>query len=120
MAIILGYSVFFGVLFISLAASNDPLDFRSIIFAIIKALLGGGLFWFAGYILGDIIFKGVLTDVEIDKANMLDGGLIQRINKKLEDSLPGGPDMPLIDAESGKTAQKIKSARHSSNDSLGV
>jgi hypothetical protein len=107
-AILLGHTVFFGVLFVSLASSADPFDFGSLIMCIIKALIGGGLFWFAGYILGDIMFKGVLNDIEVDKANMLEGGLIQRINEKHENALPGGPDMPLIDEESGLPVEKIK------------
>jgi len=107
-AILLGHTVFFGVLFVSLASSADPFDFGSLIMCIIKALIGGGLFWFAGYILGDIMFKGVLNDIEVDKANMLEGGLIQRINEKHENALPGGPDMPLVDEESGLPVEKIK------------
>lgn len=107
-AILLGYTVFFGVLFISLASSADPFDLSSLIMCIIKALIGGGLFWFAGYILGDIMFKGVLTDIEVDKANLLEGGLIQRINEKHENALPGGPDMPLVDPESGIPVDKVK------------
>jgi len=105
-AMLLGYTVFFGVLFISLASSDDPFDFGSLIMCIIKALVGGGLFWFTGYILGDIIFKGVLTDLEVEKTGMLEGGLIQRINEKNEDALPGGPDMPLFDDESSLSVQK--------------
>lgn len=108
-AMLLGYTVFFGVLFLSLASSANPFDFGTLIMCIIKALIGGGLFWFAGYILGDIMFKGVLTDIEMDKASMLEGGLIQRINEKHEDALPGGADMPLVDEESGFPMQKIKS-----------
>lgn len=108
---ILGCTVFFAILFISLATSIDPFGIESIAIAIIKALIGGGLFWFAGYILGDIFFKGVLTDIEIDKINYLDGGLVQRITKKHEDAQPGGPEMPLLDAESGKIVEKIQKAR---------
>jgi len=117
-AMLLGYTVFFGVLFLSLASSDNPFDFGSLIMCIIKALIGGGLFWFTGYILGDIIFKGVLTDLEVEKSNMLEGGLIQRINEKNEDALPGGPDMPLVNAEpepsiqpKTKPANQIKKLR---------
>lgn len=110
-AMLLGYTVFFGVLFLSLASSDNPFDFGSLIMCIIKALIGGGLFWFTGYILGDIIFKGVLTDLEVEKNNLLEGGLIQRINEKNEDALPGGPDMPLVNAEPDTSIkQKTKPA----------
>lgn len=105
-AMLLGYTVFFGVLFLSLASSDNPFDFGSLIMCIIKALIGGGLFWFTGYILGDIIFKGVLTDLEVEKSCMLEGGLIQRINEKNEDALPGGPDMPLVNAEPDPSIQQ--------------
>lgn len=106
-AFLLGISAFFGILFISMFSSNDPLDIGNILCSIIKGLLGGGLLWFAGFILGDIIFKGILTDVPIDKDNLVEGGLIQRINEKQKMALPGGPDMPLIDAKSGNTVGKI-------------
>jgi hypothetical protein len=48
----------------------------------------------------------VLTDLEVEKTGMLEGGLIQRINEKNEDALPGGPDMPLFDDESSLSVQK--------------
>ncbi len=105
-AMLLGYTVFFGVLFLSLSSSDDPFNFGSLIMCIIKALIGGGLFWFTGYILGDIFFKGVLTDLEVEKSCMLEGGLIQRINEKNEDALPGGPDMPLVEAEADLSKQQ--------------
>ena len=76
---------------------------------IIKALVGGGLFWFTGYILGDIIFKGVLTDLRWKTE--LEG--TYTANKRgNEDALPGGY-MPLFDDESAfctktKPANKIK------------
>ncbi|HEX3019055.1 MAG TPA: hypothetical protein VHP36_02085 [Chitinispirillaceae bacterium] len=110
-AMLLGYTAFFGILFFCLFSSENQFDFNTIILCLIKALLGGGLFWFLGFILGDIIFKGVLTDVEIEKSNLIEGGLIQRITSKHESALPGGPDMPLIDAETGLAADKIKSQR---------
>lgn len=119
-AMLMGYTVFFGVLFFSLADSSDPFDLGSLIMCIVKALIGGGVFWFTGYILGDIIFKGILTDLEVDKANLLEGGLVQRINEKHENELPGGPDMPLIDAETGYSAQKIKTAENKLNKSRGA
>lgn len=108
-AMLLGYTVFFGVLFFNLSSRADPFNFGTLILCIIKALIGGGLFWFAGYILGDIMFKGVLTDLETEDSSMLEGGLIQRINEKNENALPGGTDMPLSDEESGHSIhQKIK------------
>lgn len=106
-AILMSCTVFFGVLFFGLATSADSFDLSSLFICIIKALVSGGLFWFAGFILGDIVFKGVLTDIDLDRTNLLEGGLVQRINEKQADALPGGADMPLVDSESD-AVKKIK------------
>ena len=93
-AFLLGTTVFFIILLTSLIGL-DPLNPIHLIPAIIKAVLGGALFWFTGFILGDIVFKGVMTDIDSnDKNNLLEGGLVQRIHMEKERYVPGGPELP--------------------------
>ena len=107
-ATILGFSAFFAVLFICLAGSVDPFDPMQIVSAIIKASLGAALFWFAGFIIADIFFKGVLTDINVEDSNLLEGGLIQHLHTKKEQQVPGGPDMPFANS---RTEYEKKASR---------
>jgi hypothetical protein len=99
LAMILGSTTFFAVVFISLMVSDDPFELFNLLTSIIKGLIAAGIFWFAGIIIGDIFFKSVLTDVEPDKQNFLEGGLLQRVQEKIEKALPGGPDMPITEED---------------------
>ncbi|NLP01095.1 MAG: hypothetical protein GX089_01230 [Fibrobacter sp.] len=103
-ATILCFITFFAVLFVNLAGCTDIFDPQCLIPALIKATLSGALFWFAGFIAGDIFFKGVLTDIEVDDSNLLEGGLLQQVHLKREQQIPGGADMPFISdkMDSGK------------------
>jgi hypothetical protein len=93
-AFLLGTTVFF-IIFLTSLIGLDPLNPMHLIPAILKAVLGGALFWFTGFILGDIVFKGVLTDIDAtDKNNLLEGGLVQRIHMEKERHVPGGPELP--------------------------
>src|SRR5512133_3528961 len=96
-AMLLGISVFFIILLLSMIGL-DPMQPAHLIPALIKALLGGALFWFTGFILGDIIFKAVLTDIdEKDNNNLLEGGLVQRIHTEKGKQVPGGPELPFVE-----------------------
>jgi len=93
-AFLLGATVFF-IIFLTSLIGLDPFNPQYLIPAILKAILGGALFWFTGFILGDIVFKGVLTDIdETDKNNLLEGGLVQRIHMEKERHIPGGSELP--------------------------
>jgi len=54
-------------------------DIKMIIIATIKGLGAALLFWLAGLIMGNILLKGLITDVPADQEHLLDGGLLQRI-----------------------------------------
>jgi hypothetical protein len=86
-AVIVGLAVFFSVFFFSIAG-RDPFEASNFIPALVKAFCGASLFWFAGFILGDILFKGVLSDIDYDKANLLEGGLLQQITQKQGRAVP--------------------------------
>lgn len=96
-AMLLGISVFFIILLLSMLGL-DPMRPEHLVPALLKALLGGALFWFTGFILGDIIFKAVLTDIdEKDTSNLLEGGLVQRIYTEKEKHIPGGKAVPFME-----------------------
>jgi len=104
-AFFLGVMVFFIILLTSMIGL-DPMNPMHLVPAIIKAVFGGALFWFTGFILGDIVFKGVLSDIdENDKNNLLEGGLVQRIHSEKERFVPGGPELPFV--EEKVTYQRI-------------
>jgi len=46
-----------------------------------KAVLGSALFWLLSIIIGDIIIKGVMEDIERKNLEPLEGGLEQRMHE---------------------------------------
>jgi hypothetical protein len=46
--------------------------------AFAKGTCGAILFWFAGYIIGDIVVKGIVHEIPEDDPEYIDGGLLQR------------------------------------------
>jgi hypothetical protein len=88
---ILGIITFFVVFFIGLDPTR-PFDPQIVTMAFLKGLFGAVLFWFAGFILGDIVFKGLISGVPTADSDAIEGGLLQRIHdeKKRND-----PDVPL-------------------------
>lgn len=110
-AAISGITVFFIILFAGLIGC-DPFDPSVFVPALLKAAGGAALFWFAGFITGDIIFKGVLSDIDHDKVDLLEGGMLQKITEKQKSIVPGSPDMPFVDVkvttekETGKKGKK--------------
>ncbi|MBN1603429.1 MAG: hypothetical protein JW915_17600 [Chitinispirillaceae bacterium] len=108
LAFIIGLITFFASMAIHFSGS-DPFNLNLLLPAIIKSLLGASILWFAGFIIGDIFFKGVLTDVPLERNNLIEGGMLQRIHLKKEKSLPGGEDMPLVTAvKNEKNSEKKK------------
>ena len=105
-ATILGFTAFFGIMLLNLAYAEDPFEPVWIISALLKASLGAALFWFAGFIVGDIFLKGVLTDIEFEKNHLLEGGILQQIQTKQKEFLPGGPELPFADDEGQTEGQE--------------
>lgn len=96
-AFLAGVTVFFLILFSNLLGVVDILNTEILFSAIIQALFGGAMFWFTGFIIGDIVFKGVLTDIDTnDKSNLLEGGLVQRFYSEKERHIPGGAELPFV------------------------
>jgi hypothetical protein len=86
---ILGVVTFFVVFFIGLDPAH-PFDSHIVIIAFLKGVAGAILFWFAGFILGDIVFKGLVTGVSTGEPDAIDGGLIQRIH---DEKMRNDPDV---------------------------
>jgi hypothetical protein len=80
---ILSIVAFFVVFFIGLDPAQ-PFDPQVVSLALLKGFLGAVLFWFAGFILGDIVFKGLVSGIDTSQSDAIDGGLIQRIHDEKE------------------------------------
>lgn len=57
-----------------------PLTMELLVPLMIKSLIGAGLFWIGGLIIGDIIVKGIVEDIDPDNLEPLQGGFEQRIH----------------------------------------
>ncbi|MBD3390425.1 MAG: hypothetical protein GF418_00280 [Chitinivibrionales bacterium] len=92
---IVGTISFFAVFFTTLDR-GDPLALDSILQALLKGTLAASLFWFVGFVAGDILFKGVIQDVASQEDNLVDGGLLQRVEdmKKETGPKPSGAEEP--------------------------
>jgi hypothetical protein len=97
---ILGIVTFFVVFFMGLDPAH-PFDSQIVIIALLKGSVGAILFWFAGFILGDIVFKGLVTGIATSESDAIDGGLIQRIHdeKKRNDPDVAVPEKPPVAAK---------------------
>jgi hypothetical protein len=72
------FFVFFAVLITGIDP-YDPFNVLHATLALGKAILAAALFWFAGFILSDIIFKGLLEHINTGEIHILEGGLLQQI-----------------------------------------
>ena len=93
-ASLLGITVFFILLILSLAVDHEY-TLQMLFLSLVRALVGASLAWVVGIVIADILLKGVLSDIENDqKTALLEGGLLQRIQSMRETAVPGGADMP--------------------------
>lgn len=93
-----GGVVFFGVL-ISLLAGAEVIDNELILRAFSIALASGIGSWFVGFIISDIILKGILADFDGENdamENLIEGGILQRFQMMREEFVPGGEEMPFV------------------------
>lgn len=77
----LGGAAFFIVFFASMTP-EDPWNGKLLAVALIKALLAGALLWIAGFLIADIVFKGVLETVVTTEEDVIEGGLLQRVSEE--------------------------------------
>ncbi len=58
-----------------------PLTMELLVPLLIKSCIGAALFWIGGLIIGDIIVKGIVEDIDTEKLEPLHGGFEQRIHE---------------------------------------
>ncbi len=101
---IVGIASFFAV-FLATLDWAEPLAAHSIGVAFLKGVAAMALFWFVGFIMGDIIFKTVVEDIAAKEDDELEGGILQRALETKEAG-PFGKQMPVESA----AAQEITEA----------
>jgi hypothetical protein len=90
-------SIFFIVL-ISIVLSSGSLSISYFAKGIIYASVSAMLCWFVGFVIIDIIVKGIVTHIEEPSADsIIDGGFLQRVKMMQEQVVPGGKEMPFVD-----------------------
>jgi hypothetical protein len=90
---ILGLTAFFILFFIGMASSGQ-VTWGTLLPACARALGGAVLFWIVGIVVADILVKGIITDIDIDRKGLVEGGLLQQVHSIRRKSVPGGPEMP--------------------------
>jgi len=100
---ITGTAVFFAV-FLTAVDYADPFDLVTTGLAFLRALAAALLFWVAGYVLGDIIFKSVVETVSHADVPVFEGGLIQHAREESERMRPEAT----ASAEKPETKKKKK------------
>ena len=78
-AMVLSCIAFFVVLVAGIN-SNDPFNTYGLIIASLRGLLAAFVFWLLGFVVGDIILKGVLEDLHVDRIDPLEGGVVQHFH----------------------------------------
>jgi len=86
LARMLGWSTFF-LIFLTNLNPDNLLDHAIVMGAIFKGIAGACLFWFVGYIIGDVVFKGVIEDIKSDNIDLIDGGILQRIGESQKENI---------------------------------
>ena len=84
---IAGCFAFFAVFFAGIDP-GDPLNVDIAFMALAKGFAAAALFWIAGYIAGDIVFKGVVEAVDPVLDDPLEGGMVQWLREEKERMSP--------------------------------
>jgi hypothetical protein len=74
-ATILSAMSFFIVFFLSID-STDPFNASIALVAFAKGLAGAFLFWGAGFVIADIVIKALVTDLRVERNDILEGGIL--------------------------------------------
>lgn len=105
---LIGITVFFSVFFTIIVQSDMSLT-SSVVRAFFVASVSGIICWFIGVIVCDILLKGVVTDMDQPGTeNLLEGGLLQRVQMMYERGVPGGEDMPFEDSKPAEKKETLK------------
>jgi cytochrome bd-type quinol oxidase subunit 1 len=77
-SVFLAYGAFI-LIFLAGYDFTGTFTIESITPIILKSLFGAVLFWFLGIIIGDIIVRGIVEDIDESKLDSLEGGFEQLI-----------------------------------------
>ncbi len=77
----LGMVVFLIVLLASFDFSS-PFSIEEIVPYLVRAAISAAIFWIAAMVVGDVVLKGVINDVDLAELNPLEGGLEQRLHER--------------------------------------
>jgi len=91
LAKILGFLAFF-VVFFSNLPSEHFMELPILVKALLMGMSAGMLFWLIGFILGDIIFKGLVASIQTDTVDVVEGGILQRVHDEQERLNPDVPE----------------------------
>ncbi|MFP4416469.1 MAG: hypothetical protein ACOC4C_02250 [Fibrobacterota bacterium] len=98
-----GLGTFFMLLLLGVDL-NDPFDPATLYIALIKAFTGGLIVWMASFVVGDIIFKGVVEDIPELPDDDIEGGLLQQVHTARRAYAVDAPET----ANQGDAAKKKK------------
>ena len=80
-SVFLSYGAFI-LIFLSGYDFTGTITIENITPIILKSLFGAVLFWFLGIIIGDIIVRGIIEDIDASKLDPLEGGFEQLISEE--------------------------------------
>lgn len=92
----------FFTVFVSGIDPADPFNAHIAVLAFAKGCAGALLFWLLGFIIADILIKGLVMDIRTDENDTIEGGLLQRLHDVQSDRA-----RPSSDGKSGKAPGKI-------------
>jgi hypothetical protein len=104
---LLSLSSFFVVFFLGIDPA-DPFNANAALIAFIKGCGAAVVFWVLGFIVADIVIKGLVTDVHTDESDTMEGGLLQRLHN-IQTSL--SPDSGGSDANRERKALKAERSK---------
>ncbi|MDR3011805.1 MAG: hypothetical protein LBU70_01165 [Chitinispirillales bacterium] len=105
-AFFLGFCAFIVMFLVSYDFMNF-FDTKVIVVSIIKSLCAFLLFWVGGLIIGNILLKGLIADIPVDQAHLVDGGILQRVylyQQRLNYDLDG--NVILVDPRTDQVVRK--------------
>ena len=70
----------FFTVFVSGIDPADPFNVQIAVWACAKGCAGALLFWLLGFIIADIVIKGLVTDIRTDENDTMEGGILQRLH----------------------------------------
>jgi hypothetical protein len=106
-AFILGVGAFFIVFFLGIDFA-DIFNPETLAVALLKGIAGAALFWTMGFIIGDIVLKGIVTDAQTDENDTAEGGIIQRLHSVKTEQVSETIPETDVNHNRGKKSARVK------------